>query len=73
MQINWSKRPRSRDKELVRLGFNDAPNGLVADKLAKASLAQIDAWSDALPDAESLKQVFAAKKIQDLNDSSRLP
>lgn len=27
-------------------------------KLAKASVEQIEAWSDALPEAQSLKQVF---------------
>ena len=27
-------------------------------KLAKASLAQLEAWSDALPEAQSLKQIF---------------
>ena len=27
-------------------------------KLAKASMEQLEAWSDALPEAQSLKQVF---------------
>ena len=30
----------------------------VRNKLAKADLAHIEAWSDALPEASSLKQVF---------------
>lgn len=32
----------------------------VRSKLAKASVAQVEAWSDALAAAESLKQIFAA-------------
>ena len=28
------------------------------NKLARASIEQLDAWSDALPDAQSLKQVI---------------
>lgn len=30
----------------------------VRNKLNKASLAQLEAWSDALPEAQTLKQVF---------------
>jgi len=37
-QINWSRRPRFRDKELAGIGFNDAPYGLVADKLIEVYL-----------------------------------
>jgi hypothetical protein len=32
------------------------------NKLAKASVAQLGAWSDALPEAQSLKQVFGQKR-----------
>jgi hypothetical protein len=34
-------------------------------KLAKASLSDLAAWSDALPDAQSLKQMFASTAHQD--------
>ncbi|MRW83686.1 hypothetical protein GJ698_06215 [Pseudoduganella sp. FT26W] len=37
-QIDWSKRPRFRDKELAGIGFGDSPGGLVADKLVEVSL-----------------------------------
>lgn len=47
------------ERQLIRR-FGPLPQ-TVRNKLAKSSLAQIDAWSDALPDAESLKQVFATK------------
>jgi len=47
------------ERQLIRR-FGPLPQ-TVRNKLAKASLTQIDAWSDALPDASSLKQLFAAK------------
>lgn len=37
-QIDWSKRPRFRDKELASVGFGDAPNAMVADKLVEVYL-----------------------------------
>lgn len=37
-QIDWSKRPRFRDKELAGINFGDAPHGVVADKLVEVSL-----------------------------------
>ena len=37
-RINWSIRPRFRDKELMRAGFGDAPVGMVADKLVDVCL-----------------------------------
>ncbi|WP_373989256.1 DUF4351 domain-containing protein [Duganella sp. BuS-21] len=37
-QIDWSKRPRFRDKELAGIGFGDDPAGLVADKLVEVCM-----------------------------------
>jgi len=37
-QIDWSRRPRFLDKELVQAGFGDAPAGRVADKLVAVYL-----------------------------------
>lgn len=36
--IDWSQRPRFRDKELAQVGFGDAPDGMVADKLVEVCL-----------------------------------
>lgn len=45
-------------ERLLTRRFGPLPK-TVHGKLAKASLAQLEAWSDVLPEAESLKQVFA--------------
>ena len=37
-RIDWRQRPRFRDKELSRLGFNAKPDIMVADKLAEVRL-----------------------------------
>lgn len=37
-QIDWSKRPRFRDKELAGISLGNAPDGVVADKLVEVSL-----------------------------------
>ena len=37
-QIDWSKKPRFRDKELMRVGVGNTPDGLVADKLIEVCL-----------------------------------
>lgn len=44
------------ERQLVRR-FGPLPP-VVSDKLAKASLAQVEVWSDALVTAQSLKQLF---------------
>lgn len=36
--IDWSQRPRFRDKELAQIGFGDAPDGMVADMLVEVRL-----------------------------------
>ncbi|WP_373987571.1 hypothetical protein [Duganella sp. BuS-21] len=37
-QIDWNKRARFHDKELASIGFGDAPNVMVADKLVEVCL-----------------------------------
>lgn len=37
-QIDWSARPRFRDKELAAVGVGDAPDVMVADKLVEVGL-----------------------------------
>jgi hypothetical protein len=37
-QIDWARRPRFRDKELVGIGLNNAAQGLVADELVEVYL-----------------------------------
>jgi hypothetical protein len=34
-QIDWTKRPRFRDKELAQIGFGDVPAEIRADKLVE--------------------------------------
>jgi hypothetical protein len=38
VQIDWSKRPRFRDKELAGIGFGASPDSMVADKLVEVCL-----------------------------------
>lgn len=49
------------ERQLTRR-FGPLPQ-TVRDKLAKASEAQLGAWSDALLEAQSLKQVFARRRV----------
>ena len=42
-QIDWSKRPRFRDKELAGIGFGAAPDMMVADKLVEVRLRDVTA------------------------------
>jgi predicted transposase YdaD len=44
-------------ERLLTQRFGPLPQ-TVRKKLAKASVAQVEAWSDALAEAQSLKQVF---------------
>lgn len=44
-------------ERLLTRRFGPLPK-TVRKKLEKASMKQLEAWSDALPDAQSLKQVF---------------
>lgn len=37
-QIDWTKRPRFRDKELAGINLGGKPDGLVADKLVEVAL-----------------------------------
>ncbi len=37
-EIDWSKRPRFRDKELAGISFGGTPDGLIADKLVEVCL-----------------------------------
>ncbi len=37
-RVDWRQRPRSRDKELTRLGLGSAPDVMVADKLVQVRL-----------------------------------
>ncbi|WP_342115715.1 DUF4351 domain-containing protein [Pseudoduganella sp. OTU4001] len=42
--IDWSQRPRFRDKELAQIGFGDALGGMVADKLVEVCLRDSNQW-----------------------------
>ena len=67
-QIDWSKRPRSRDKELVRLGFNDVPNGLVADKLVEVSLRDgRQQWVLVHVEVQAQRDASLARRVLDYN------
>lgn len=42
--VDWSRRPRFRDKELAQIGFGDVPGGMVADKLVEVCLRDSGQW-----------------------------
>jgi hypothetical protein len=67
-QIEWSKRPRFRDKELAGLGFGDAPGGLVADKLVEVLLRNgVVQWVLIHVEVQAQRDAALARRVLDYN------
>src|SRR5450830_955465 len=67
-QIDWSKRPRSRDKELVGISFGDAPGGLIADKLIEVLLRDgLVQWVLVHIEVQAQRDVSLAQRVLDCN------
>ena len=60
----WKEGAAALLKRQLRQRFGPLPK-TVHNKLAKASVAQIGTWSDALPEARSLKQLFVKARELD--------
>lgn len=67
-QIDWSKRPRFRDKELAGIGFGDAPDGMVADKLVEVCLRDGSVqWVLIHIEVQAQRDASLARRILDYN------
>lgn len=67
-EINWSRRPRFRDKELLRHGFGDAPAGMVADKLVEVWLRNRSEQSVLIHiEVQSQRNAVLARRMLDYN------
>jgi hypothetical protein len=67
-QIDWSKRPRSRDKELVGISFGEAPGGLIADKLVEVLLCDGRVqWVLIHIEVHAQRDISLAQRVLDYN------
>lgn len=67
-QIDWSKPPRFRDKELAGIDFSDTPDGRVADKLVEVSLREGGThWVLVHIEVQAQRDSFLARRILDYN------
>lgn len=68
VQIDWSKRPRFRDKELAGIMLGDAPNSLVADKLVEVSLLDgRPQWVLIHVEIQAQRDTSLARRVLDYN------
>ncbi|WP_228895173.1 DUF4351 domain-containing protein [Pseudoduganella aquatica] len=68
IQIDWSKRPRLRDKELASIGFGDAPDGMVADKLVEVCLRDGSVQWVLIPvEVQAQRDASLARRVLDYN------
>jgi len=65
-RIDWSRRPRFRDKELAKTGFGDAPDHMIADKLAEVSLRD-GGWILLHIEVQSQRDASLAQRMLDYN------
>ncbi|NVM79867.1 hypothetical protein FHW83_005709 [Duganella sp. SG902] len=67
-KIDWTKRPRFRDKELAKIGFTDAPDNMVADKLVEVSLRDDNPeWILLHIEVQSQRDTRLSRRILDYN------
>ncbi|WP_343729714.1 DUF4351 domain-containing protein [Duganella sp.] len=67
-RIDWSKRPRFRDKELAKIGFGDAPDHMIADKLAEVCLRDGSAeWILLHIEVQSQRDTRLTQRVLDYN------
>ena len=67
-KIDWTKRPRSRDKELAGMSFADAPGSLVADKLIEVCLRNGRVhWVLVHIEVQSQRDGALARRVLDYN------
>ncbi|MYM72258.1 DUF4351 domain-containing protein [Duganella sp. FT134W] len=67
-QIDWSKRPRFRDKELAGIRLGDAPDAMVADKLVEVSLRDGRVqWVLVHIEVQAQRDTLLARRVLDYN------
>jgi hypothetical protein len=67
-KIDWSKRPRFRDKELASVVLGDAPNSMVADKLVEVSLRDGRVhWVLIHIEVQAQRDTLLARRVLDYN------
>jgi hypothetical protein len=67
-RIDWSRRPRFRDKELAGIGFGDAPDGMVADKLVEVCLCDGSVqWVLIHVEVQAQRDASLARRVLDYN------
>lgn len=68
VEIDWSKRPRSRDKELEGISLGGRPDGLLADKLVEVRLLGRSArWVLIHIEVQAQRDVRLARRVYDYN------
>lgn len=66
-QIDWSQRPRLRDKELAQIGFSDSHGSMVADKLVEVCLHDSKRWVLVHIEVQAQYDVNLPQRIFDYN------
>ncbi|TFW19169.1 DUF4351 domain-containing protein [Duganella callida] len=67
-QIDWTKRPRFRDKELAGISFGGTPDGMVADKLVEVCLRDGSLhWVLIHIEVQAQRDTSLARRILDYN------
>jgi len=67
-QINWSRRPRFRDKELAEIGLGHKPNSMVVDKLVEVHLQDHRLqWVLVHIEIQAQRDATLARRILDYN------
>lgn len=68
LQIDWSRRPRFRDKELASVVLGDAPSSMVADKLVEVSLCDGRIhWVLIHIEVQAQRDTLLARRVLDYN------
>lgn len=68
IQIDWSKRPRFRDKELAGISFSGTPGGLIADKLVEVCLLNSSRqWILVHIEVQAQRDAHFARRVYDYN------
>jgi hypothetical protein len=68
VQVDWSKRPRFRDKELASIVMSNAPDVMMADKLVEISLRNgRQQWVLIHVEVQSQRDTTLARRVLDYN------